>query len=177
MPQHTRLDGGLFGWARAHFSFARHAAPRRWDAREPDLVGQLQSLFDSARGEYFEDGVRSKFSNRLVSFMEEYGPPAVDALDRVMMGHEDSRVAAEALRWIPYVTERVAYAQRLHLLEVKLFDPSPLLRGAAISGLESLHDARAIGTLKTALEKERLPRLRGNIQEALQELEETQPGR
>ena len=140
-----------------------------------ELEKAIERLFDTAKGEFFEDGVETDFSRNLLNLIRAYGDTAVEMLTGLIVSeYVDSEVASEALRWIGRLDDAGTYKSRLQLLEKSLGNSAARVRDGALLGLASLDDPSAIRYLEKALQGESLEQLRRNIQQVLDQLVETQ---
>lgn len=129
-------------------------------------------MFDAAKDEYFEDGMRSYFAAKLEQFIERHGIVGVNLLGNIIDRSSTSpRVAAEAMRWIPRIDQPVTYEARRALLEKNLLHPHAYVRDGAVLGLSSLDDAHSIAPLRDAIQAERNSELRTDMEQLLAELE------
>jgi hypothetical protein len=140
-----------------------------------EAESRFESLFRSSGELNFEDGIETEFSKRLTALVRSYGPLSKDILAGLF---EDKTVSpeaqSEALRWLGRMEDQQSRETRLWLLERSLNSPAPIVRDGAILGLASMDDPRAIRYLRIAIEKEKLPELRSDMLEVLDQLS-TQP--
>jgi len=129
-------------------------------------------LFESAREEYFEDGMESDFSRELISVVKKYRNLAMGEISHLITGDRvDEEVASEALRWLGRIDDESTHGWRLWVLEKSLSSKSPVVRDGAALGLVHLGDAHALQYIKKAIEQESIDELRNDLQGALKELE------
>ena len=132
----------------------------------------IEHLFESAKEEYFEDGMESDFSRELVSLIKKYENLAMSEIAYLITyGRVDNDVASEALRWLGHIDDPLTYGWRVWLLEKSLSSNSPIVRDSAALGLVSMRDAHAIQYIRKAIEQETITELRYDLQLALEELE------
>jgi len=132
----------------------------------------IENLFESAREEYFEDGMESDFSRELVSAVKKYGNLAMNEIGYLITGDRgDEEVASEALRWLGRIDDESTHGWRLWVLEKSLSSKSPVVRDGAALGLVYLGDAHALQYVKKAIEQETVDELRNDLQGAMRELE------
>ena len=154
---------------------ARSATVSTERSQAPDTASQVRrevaALCAAAKGYYFEDGVESDFSKRLVRLVGEHGETAVRALeDLILADCPHTAVAAEALRWLGLLGQGAAYRSRRRLLENALSADSAEVRDGAVLGLMFLDDSHATEALRAALGRERKPWLRECIEQAIRQL-------
>ena len=140
--------------------------------RSPGIDEHLRGIFRLARWESFEDGVESNFSLALVSFIEEHGRVAMEAVDFfIRAGSESDEAVAEALRWLGHMGDQhITYAYRFHVLLKNLAHRSPLVRDGALLGLSFLDDQRAIPAIEEAMRNEECTALREDMGQVIQQL-------
>jgi HEAT repeat protein len=132
----------------------------------------MATLFAAAKDEYFEDGMESEFSRRLIRLLGEYGEKAVIELAFLILHDQvNAEIASEALRWLGHMEDTRSYQKRLWLLERSLFTPSARIRDGAALGLASLDDPHAVRYLRRAIDQESYPELRSDMEQVLAQLE------
>jgi len=137
-----------------------------------DLFYEIEQLFELAMDEEFEDGVESKFSKDLISFIKKYETRAIEELTPIFLNEKlNAEIISEALRWIGRIQHNSSKFDRLWLLESCLFHPSPYIRDGATLGLASMNDPNASDFLKIAIEKEPYHELREDMEQVLVQLE------
>ncbi|MGL5872036.1 MAG: hypothetical protein ACRC2R_06655 [Xenococcaceae cyanobacterium] len=137
------------------------------------LYSKIEALFWSAKEEYFEDGMESKFSDKLISTINNYGNHAIEVIIcLIVYGKVSPEVAGEALRWLGRIENPETYQYRRWLLERSLSLSSPIVKDGAILGLASMDDKHAISYLKRAIENEKdCLELNSDIEQVLEQLE------
>ncbi len=140
-----------------------------------DFNQYIATLFSSAKEEVFQDGMESDFSRNLVEFIICFDSAAVAALADYMMDKEvNLEVVSEALRWLGQIKDFKTQHDRLWLLEHSLDSESAVVRDGAIVGLSAMDDPEAIPYLKKRLDQETNRLLRKDIQQLLEQLNDTQ---
>ncbi len=135
---------------------------------------EAQNLFRGARGQRFENGLESAFSRDLVSLVKKHGDVAVKAIAEIVLSEEaHAEVIGEALHWLGDIDDPKSYSSRLDLLEKSLKSPSPSVRDGAALGIAFLDNPHAIPFLQDAIKQEKHPGLRQDLQQVLDQLEET----
>lgn len=143
-------------------------------ALNPDAIGEAKNLFRGARGQRFENGMESPFSRDLVSLVKEHGDVAVKAIAEIVFSEEaHAEVIGEALHWLGDIDDPKSDSSRLDLLEKSLKSPSPSVRDGAALGIAFLDNPHAIPFLQDAIKQEKHPGLRQDLQQVLDQLEET----
>lgn len=141
------------------------------------LSKQADSIFASAKGEIFEDGIESDFSRKLSEFIMSFGHSAMEAIIPVLLSdHTNTEVSSEALRVIGRLNHKTTYRDRLWLLERGLYSASARLRDGAVIGLAFLNDPIAVTPLRSAIEREPIPELRHDMEQVLSQLEGNKDG-
>ncbi len=139
--------------------------------RPEEINGLIDTLFEVARGEYFEDGMGSRFSNHLLSLVRKYGNWAMQEITYIIIYERASlEVSSEALRWLGRMDHPATHGYRLWLLERSLHCSSARVRDAAVLGLASMEELHAIPFLKQAIAQEKCIELRENMEQVLREL-------
>lgn len=139
-----------------------------------ELTRQIETLFNVATSEYFEDGMEGNFSKALVLMIKVHGTSALNVIARlVSYGQVGAEVAAEALRRIGNMNHPPTYHTRLMMLGRSLQAKSAFIRDGAALGLASLDDPAAIPWVKQAVEREKIKELREDLLLVLDQLENT----
>lgn len=142
--------------------------------RPEEIDREIETLFEAAKEQYFEDGIESEFSRQLVHLVKKYGNDAVEGIgDLIINERVNPEIASEALRWLGHMDDPVAYHHRLHLLERSLYGSAAWVRDGAALGLAFLDDPHAIPYLKQAISRERCTELRKDMEQVLIQLENT----
>lgn len=141
------------------------------------LVKQVNLLFTEAKEEIFEDGMESYFSVNLSEIIKAYGHSAMEAVISVVLSNQSNvDVVSEALRVIGKLNHKTTYRDRLWLLERCLYSDSARIKDGAVLGLAFMDDPMAIPPLKSAIEREKLPDLRHDMEQVLAQLEGNKDG-
>lgn len=142
---------------------------------EAYLLDRLNATFVEAVDEVFADGMESAFSRKVLSIIRTHGDVAIRAIDRVIQSERANvEIAGEVLRQAGSIADLRTHHSRLTLLLRKLESPDPRIRDAASIGIAALDDPAAIGSIRRAVERERSPLLRRNLQLVLDQLQATQ---
>ena len=150
--------------------------PFESSTREPEHRGNVDQLVDAVFGEAldqdFEDGMKSNFSEQLLSLVRRYGISAMSEIS-YLITHErvNSEVASEALRWLGRMSDPLTRSYRLWLLERSLASTSARVRDGAALGLGSMGDPEAVPYVRQAIERESCVELREDLEQVLEELE------
>ena len=144
-------------------------------SNEPkSLVEEFRRLFAAAREEVFEDGMESVFSRKLTVLIDEYKDQAVKLAAEYLDSEEvDEEVAAETLRQLGHSQHEFTYNSRLNLLVHGLSSKSAMVRDGAILGLASLDDPSVIPEVVEAVNREKVPELRDDMNDVLEQLRAT----
>ncbi len=136
---------------------------------------ELRAFFAAGREEFFEDGMETEFSRRLVALIDRYGDVAIEILADLILGEQvDSEVASEALRWIGQIENPLTQRQRRWLLERSLSSAHASIRDGAVLGLSFMDDPAAISSIARALEQEKNRHLLLRMEKTLAQLTSTQ---
>jgi hypothetical protein len=136
------------------------------------LNSKIEAIFWSAKEEFFEDGMNSEFSQKLISTINQYGNDAIEIIICLIVYNKISpEVAGEALRWLGRINHPETYQYRLWLLERSLTLSSVRVKDGAILGLASVDDKHAIPYLKRAIENENCSELKSDMEQVLEQLE------
>lgn len=131
----------------------------------------IQDLLQLGEDEVFEDGMLTPFSRGVAVFIELFGREAIRAIREAWIsGRFKPEPLAEALRVAGRIEDPETQDQRLLLLAEALNHHSPRVRDAAVLGMASLEDKRALGYLDRAARQENLPELRELILQAMEGL-------
>lgn len=146
-------------------------SPAQQDRLE-EIRRKTETLFQAARGQYFEDGVESEFSNGLSALVEKHGEAVIKTIARLADSEiVHAEVMSEALRWLGRMNHPSTYHSRLWLLEGSLFSPSARVRDGAALGLAAMDDPHALTYLKQAIQMEKQAELREDLKQVLTQLE------
>ena len=112
---------------------------------------RIEEVMQLGHGIFFEDGVETLFSEKLVETMKKWGVPAVECLHNyVMSGRAEEEVAAEALRWVGGLRDVKTHEARWRFLIAALYFPSLALRDGALMGLAAMGEPRSLPFLERA---------------------------
>lgn len=136
------------------------------------LNNKVNIIFAVAKEEIFEDGMESDFSRNLSEFILSFGHSAMDTIIPVILSERtNTEIVSEAFRVLGRLNHKTTYRDRLWLLERGLYSVSARVRDGAILGLAFMNDSIAIAPLKSAIERERIPELRQDMEQVLAQLE------
>lgn len=140
---------------------------------DPAIIeNQIRSIFESAKDEFFEDGMETAFSKNLEMIILKYGLSSIVAISKIVFDKQSNEeIVSEALRLLGRIQDQNSYNIRLWLLEQNLKNNSARIRDGALLGLASLDDTHSIPSLKKAIQEEIYPELRGDMQQVLKQLE------
>jgi hypothetical protein len=142
--------------------------------RDPELVREVEKLFERGASEFFQDGMYSNFSRSLLTILTQHGRAAFRAItEYVFSGSGNADVVSEALRWLADFDDPATLPQRWAILQRTLRDRSPRIRDGAILGFASLDDPRARSLLLETQESEPIPELRRLIGQVIDQLNAT----
>ena len=139
------------------------------EARRVDAT--LNLVFEEAHDEEFENGMESKFSERLSAIVNLHDQVAVEAIGRKLKAKNIRiEVLIEALRQIGQLDHEPTRRIRLKLLEPFLRNDNIRLRYAACLGLAALDDVAAFSALGKALDAEPSHKIRVILLQVLNQL-------
>lgn len=131
-----------------------------------------RSVFGVVVAEDLEDGTTVPFTSRLLSLVRKHGAEAVmEIASTIESPSVDPQVASWALRWLGRIRDPQSRLVCRWLLERSLRSRSPIVRDGAALGLASLRDPHAIPHLQAAIERERSPALRRDLEQVLRQVE------
>jgi hypothetical protein len=120
----------------------------------------------------FEDGMNNSFFDDLTMLFTTYGRRATNAMAYVIAtNNADHRVIGEGLRWLGQIEHPGSYRSRLLLLERSLLSHSKWIRDGASLGLASMRDKHALPYLHKAIDSEKIPELKKDLELVLDALE------
>ena len=133
---------------------------------------QLEKLLSIAHEEQFEVGIESQLSGDLQRLCA-YDPASVLQSLRAKLIYSDanSEVLAEILRWASRQDAVTIRDLVVDLLLTGLYHAASLVRDAAALGLAYLDEDAAIAPLRYALEREKVPELREDLEDLIRSLE------
>ena len=184
------LLAGLVLWAALTTAGPTGTAPvgtyfrRRYDTaaesstadveRDPELLEQVEKIFEQGACEFFQDGMESNFSRSLVALLTQHGRAAFQAIaEYVFSGSGNPDVISEALRWLGDFDDPATLPQRWAILQRTLMDHSPRVRDGAILAFAALDDPRTRPMLLETQKSESIPELRRLIQQVIDQLNAT----
>ncbi|MDP6451879.1 MAG: HEAT repeat domain-containing protein [SAR202 cluster bacterium] len=138
------------------------------------LSVELKTAVDAASEEIFEDGIESEFSRTLNRLVQNFGEPAVKAIEKVIcLDQANVEITAEAVQQLGSIENMPSHQSRKGILLRNLESPDARLRDAASIGLSAMDDPTTIQALRDAISRESSPALQRNLQLVLDQLEET----
>jgi hypothetical protein len=141
---------------------------------QENLEEEVIQLFSNALETTFEDGMESDLSRNLYRLLIKDSDRVLDALiGLILYDRFNEEVSSEALRWLGRYNHYSSYDRRRWLLERCLHSYSPRIRDAASLGLASMDDPHAIPFLREAIGREPYPELREDMNQVLNQLENT----
>ena len=138
------------------------------------LEGHLDRLYSAARDELFEGGRKSQFSKGLQQLCT-YAPVAVMQSLKARLVAESrisAEVVAETLRWAADQEAIFIRDSAIDFLSMGLYHPSSLVRDAAALSLAYLDEDAAANPLRRAIEREKVPELRDDLEALVRSLED-----
>ncbi len=143
--------------------------------KTPDIYSEIDSIFDEAEPEEFEDGMQNLFVDRLLDKIREYENYAMVEICHIIFNEKSNpECSAEALRWLGNMDHNATYKYRQWLLTTALSRcKSPIVRDGANLGLAFMDDPATIPCLEKAISSEESPLLRKLMKRTLEQLEKT----
>ena len=133
---------------------------------------QLERIFTTAQDEQFEIGIESQFSKGLQKLCGLDPSTGLQLLKtRFINSDADSEVLAEVLRWASHQRATEIRNLIVDLLLTGLHNVSSLVRDTAALSLAYLEEAGAIVQLQQALEREKVPELKRDLEDLIRLLE------
>jgi hypothetical protein len=143
--------------------------------REVDyrLCEEVRELFEQGATEFFQDGMSSRFSGRLLKLISLHGRETFRAIAAYLSSQQkvSPDVTSEALRWISEINDPSVRSQQWEILGRALTDKSPRVRDGAILGFANLDHPLAAQPLAEANKVEQVQELRSLIEQVLAQLE------
>jgi HEAT repeats len=140
---------------------------------EPPILDlDWSSCFAGFVDEEIEDGMTASLGEKMSSLIRLQGSKAVKQLrDLIASNDLAPSVASHTLRWLGRIKDPASFESRLQLLCENLRSESPVIRDGASLGLAALGSTKAIGCLRDAIDQEKLPGLRADLEQVLRELQ------
>ncbi len=142
----------------------------------PQLVeSKFATAVTFAGGEWFEDGVESRFSRTLSMLAFAYGDAVVASVERFLASPDvNKEVAVEAAQWLGEVDHPASRAYRKNLLEKVLGTSSAVrIRHGAAAGLAAMDDPSSLPAVIEARDRETNRGLQNFLQLVVDQLERT----
>jgi hypothetical protein len=139
--------------------------------RDPRVELEVLSCFDCSNLEEIGDGMTIRLGKNITSVVEKYSSSAIDVLAAIVSSENPpAEVLSHVLRWLGRMKHPTSFRKRLWLLRLSLRSPSAVIRDGAALGLAALGSRLAIPSLRAAIERERIPSLRSDLQQVLIQL-------
>ena len=136
-----------------------------------ELDAEVDGIVGLAANEGFEDGMENRTSRVLNLFVSEYSVAGVRRLaNRLQSERMNQGVAADIVRMLGQIEHAPSHDDRVYIAECLLYSALPLARDAGAVALVDLADERCIPVLRTAIDRESIPALKGDMQGSLCEL-------
>jgi hypothetical protein len=156
-------------------SYAESSTQNR--AMAPDLRVRLDAVLNAASREIIEDGMNNSITESLPALIEKDSMSVIPGLvSMIETDHMAPIIASEVLKELGRISNPESHPHRLWLLEHALNLPSPFIRDGAGLGLASLADPSALPYLRRAVEIEKVPQIRADLQLVIDELNELRDG-
>jgi hypothetical protein len=119
-----------------------------------------------------EDGMTAALGEKILNLIQLHGATAIERLkDLIISGELSPLVASHTLRWLGRIKDSASFDSRLKVLCENLRSKSPVIRDGASLGLAALGATKAISFLQEAINREKLPGLRADMEQVLRELQ------
>jgi hypothetical protein len=158
----------LTAWAAAStlpLLFSRRSKPR---------ISELDwsSCFAGFVDEEIEDGMTASLGEKISNLIQFHGSEAIKRLKELICSNKVSpSLASHTLRWLGRSKDSASFNSRLELLCESLRSKSSIIRDGASLGLAALGSTKAIRFLQDAINQEKLPGLRADMEQVLKKLQ------
>ena len=140
----------------------------------PDVRVNLHALWDAAREDVIEDGMRNSISERLPELIAKDFRAVLPVLISTIESRQlEPVIAAEVLKELGRYRDSASLPHRRWALARALSVPSPVIRDGAGLGLARLCDPASLPYLRRAVEREVDPQIRVDLQQVMDEIAET----
>ena len=134
----------------------------------PEIRARLDSILEEVRNEIVEDGMNNTITAMLPQLVANHYRSVLPAIAALTDGHRTSAaVTAELLKEVGRLRDAASHFERRWLLEHALSSPNPAARDGASVGLAWLRDPAAAPSVRAAVENERVPQIRTDLEEVL----------
>lgn len=124
-------------------------------AETGELVEEFVGYINAARNERFEDGMESRFSQRVRKSILSGGPNAVSAWEQALTLNDNAyETTEEFLRIIGDMRDQKSHEKRREVLTEMLRHRKPAVRDAAGLGIAALNDPSTLTAVKEAMDSE-----------------------
>lgn len=139
------------------------------------VITEFKDILQSTPVEVDEFEEEDMFSIRIIDWIEKYNFAALDTIfEFYASGELNEKTISHILMALGNANNSKTYNKRLEKLEEFLKSSSPKIRYGAIIGISNLDDPEAIRYLSNALEKERIPVLKGTLKSVIKQLKKTE---
>jgi HEAT repeats len=122
--------------------------------------------------EEIEDGMTAALGERISNLIRLRGSEAIKQLKELIASNDLSpSVVSHLLRWLGRIKNAASFDSRLKLLCENLRSESAVIRDGASLGLAALGSPKAISFLQKAIDQEKVPELRADMEQVLRELQ------
>jgi hypothetical protein len=142
--------------------------PMESPREELDWVSCLTRFVD----EEIEDGMTAALGETISNLVRLHGSKDIEQLkDLIRSNNLSPSLADHTLRWLGRIKDSTSFDSRLGVLCENLRSKSPVVRDGASLGLAALGSPKAIPHLQKAIQQEKLPGLRADMEQVLRELQ------
>ena len=137
-----------------------------------NLHAEMISCFAGIRTGELEDGMTGDLGEKIINLVKVHKDLAIHLLAAIIYSKQvPADALSHALRWIGRIKHDETFHERLWLLRNCLKSSSPIIRDGAALGLAALGSHQAIPSLRDAIKNEKLPNLRADLEQVLNQLE------
>lgn len=137
-----------------------------------NLHAEIMACFAGTTTGELEDGMTGDLGSGIAELLRAHKDLAIRLLAALIYSKQVPEEAlSHALRWIGRIKHEETYRERLWLLRNCLKLSSPVIRDGAGLGLAALGSPQAIPSLREAIEMEKIPSLREDLEKVLRRLE------
>lgn len=146
------------------------------DAIYSQLREKFIALFNSAKGEDFEDPLETEFASEFTYLLVKFGTLATAIVAEMVLGKQiEISIAAQALEIVGLFEHPSYYQDRKRLLELCLLkSDSAWVRDGAIRGISYMDDPHSLNLIELALNRENVTEIKDYILQVIEQLKDTQ---
>jgi hypothetical protein len=143
-------------------------------SNEAAIEAKIASLFADAELEEFDDESTAEFSKNIELAVRGFGSHALQAImQNIVCELASPEVCREALLAISWSARDATFPKRRQLLEQSLRCSSKIVRDAAGVAIAAMNDPRSASAITRAIQREKSPLIRRNLELVFTQLEES----